>query len=104
MDTLVLNAIVEEIRPQICPSKINNIFQPDEYVLALHLWSQRQEQRLVISVDTRYQYLFLTEKKAEKQVDLFGKFLQHHIKGAEIRKIYKPVLIIFLIDDTLFKD
>ncbi len=100
----MLNAIVEEIRPQICPSKINTIFQPDDYVLALHLWNQRQEQRLLVSVDARYHYLFLAAKNGEKRVSTFGKFLQHHIKGAEIRQIHKPPLERIVTLDVVKKD
>lgn len=56
------------------------------------LWNRRQELHLAISVDTRYQYLFLTKAPPGNQVSAFGKFLQYHIKGGEIRTLSKSPL------------
>ncbi len=92
MDTFILNAITQELAARICPSKINNILQPDEFTLIFVLWTQGHEQRLAISVDSRYQYCFLTEQKPENQLLAFAKFLHHHIKGGEILGISKPPL------------
>ncbi len=105
MDTLVLNAITQELREQICPSRINTISQPDEYSVAFSLWNQRRESRLVISVDSRYQYLFLSKTPPKKTPILnFGKFLQHHIKGGDIHALSKPLLERILTFDIVKKD
>ncbi len=92
MDTFILNAITQELAAHICPSKINNILQPDEFTLIFVLWTQGHEQRLAISVDSRYQYCFLTQQKPDNQLSAFAKFLHHHIKGGEILRISKPPL------------
>ncbi len=104
MDTFVLNAICQELRQHICPSRINSICQPDEYSLVLVLWHRGKEHQLAISVDARYQYLFLTTKLPENKVLSFGKFLQHHIKGAEIHQLHKPPLERILTFDIVKKD
>lgn len=92
MDTFILNAITQELAARICPSKINNILQPDEFTLIFVLWTQGREQRLAISVDSRYQYCFLTQQKPDNQALAFAKFLLCHIKGGEILRISKPPL------------
>ncbi|GAK50664.1 fubronectin-binding A domain protein [Candidatus Moduliflexus flocculans] len=92
MDTFILNAITQELAARICPSKINNILQPDEFTLIFVLWTQGHEQRLAISVDSRYQYCFLTQQKPDSQTLAFAKFLLCHIKGGEILRISKPPL------------
>jgi len=104
MDTLTLNAISQEIQQQICPSRINHIVQPDEYSLVFSLWNRRTEYHLAISVDARFQYLFLTTNKPANQIQTFGKFLQHHIKGGEIRAISKPPLERIITFDIVKKD
>ena len=104
MDTFVLNAITQELQQQIPGAKINNIFQPDEQSIVLGLWQRGQELRLAISIDARYQYLFLTHQSAPKQTLGFGKFLQHHIKNAEIRAIRKPLLERIVTFDLVKKD
>jgi predicted ribosome quality control (RQC) complex YloA/Tae2 family protein len=104
MDTLVLNAVTQELQERICPSRINNIFQPDEFSLLFALWNQRREIRLTISLDARFQYLYLTQQEPETQVSAFGKFLLHHIKGAEIRSIAKPPLERILNFELVKKD
>ncbi len=104
MDTLVLNAISQELRQLICPSKINSIVQPGEYSLGLNLWTQGKEYRLMMSVDARYQYLFLTNHLSANKAYPFGKFLQHHIKGGELRHIRKPLLERILTFDIVKKD
>ncbi|GAK59976.1 fibronectin-binding A domain protein [Candidatus Vecturithrix granuli] len=104
MDTFVLNAITQELQQQICLAKINHISQPDEQSVILGLWQRGQELRLAISVDARYQYLFLTRQPAPNQVFNFGKFLQHHIKNAEIRAIQKPLLERIITFDLVKKD
>jgi predicted ribosome quality control (RQC) complex YloA/Tae2 family protein len=92
MDTFVLNAIAQELQYQICPSRINTIWQPDEYSLVFGLWYRRTESYLVMSVAPHHQYLFLTSQLPDNQVGAFGKFLHHHIKGGEIRALHKPML------------
>jgi len=92
MDTFILNAITQELAAHICPSKINNILQPDDFTLVFVLWTQGREQRLAISVDSRYQYCFLTQQKPDNQALAFAKFLLCHIKGGEILRISKPPL------------
>lgn len=104
MDTFILNAITQELQQQIPGAKINNIFQPEEQSVLLGLWLRGQELRLAISVDARYQYLFLTQRSAPKQTLGFGKFLQHHIKNAEIRAIRKPLLERIVTFDLVKKD
>ena len=104
MDTLVLNAIEQELQDQICFSRINNILQPEEFSLVFVLWSQRREVRLTISLDARFQFIYLTQQPPEHQVSAFGKFLLHHIKGAEIRAITKPLLERILTFDLVKKD
>ncbi len=104
MDTFVLNAITQELQQQICLAKINHIAQPDEQSVILGLWQRGQELRLAISIDARYQYLFLTRQPAPNQVFNFGKFLQHHIKNTEIRAIQKPLLERMITFDLVKKD
>ncbi|PIE33156.1 hypothetical protein CSA56_12565 [candidate division KSB3 bacterium] len=104
MDTLVLNAILQELQQQICPSRINTITQLEEYILILSLWNRQQECRLEISVDARFQYLFLTDEQPGNQAQVFGKFLQHHIKGGEIRKVSKPPFERVITFDIAKKD
>lgn len=104
MDTFVLNVIVQELQQQICPSRINNIWQADEDSLILGLWRQGKESKLVISVAPQHQYLFLTSKSPENQVFAFGKFLQHHIKGGELRTLHKPTLERILTFEVTKKD
>jgi predicted ribosome quality control (RQC) complex YloA/Tae2 family protein len=104
MDTFVLSAIAQELQRQICPSKINNIWQPDEDSLVLGLWHRGKEFRLAISVSTQHQYLFLTSKISENQVFAFGKFLQYHIKGGELRNLHKPKLERILTFEIVKKD
>ena len=104
MDTFVLNAITQELQQQICPSRINNIFQPDEYSVLFTLWNRRKELRLAISVDARYQYLFLTKVLPGNQILAFGKFLQYHIKGGEIRALSKSPLERVVIFEIVKKD
>ena len=104
MDTLILNAISQELQTRICPSRINNIFQPEEFLLVFALWSQRREIRLALSLDARFQYLYLTEQTPEHPASAFGKFLLHHIKGAEIRAIAKPPLERILTFELVKKD
>ncbi|MCP4396188.1 MAG: fibronectin/fibrinogen-binding protein [bacterium] len=104
MDTLILNAITQELQARICPSRINNIFQPEEYSPVFVLWSQRREVRLAFSLDARFQYIYLTQQLPGNQLSGFGKFLLHHIKGAEIRAITKPPLERILTFELVKKD
>jgi predicted ribosome quality control (RQC) complex YloA/Tae2 family protein len=104
MDTFVLNAVTQELQQQVCPSRINNIWQPGEDSLILGLWRQGKESRLAISVAPQHQYLFLTSKPPENQVVAFGKFLQYHIKGGELQTLYKPVLERILTFEIAKKD
>ena len=104
MDTFVLNAICQELRQQICPSKINSICQPDEYSLVFVLWRRGVEHRLAISVDARFHYLFLTNELPGNVVLSFGKFLRYHIKGAEIRQLHKPPVERIMTFDIVKKD
>ena len=104
MDTFVLNAIAQELRQQICPSKINNLWQPDENSLVLGLWHQGKESRLAISVAPQHQYLFLTSDVPENRVLAFGKFLLHHIKGGELQALHKPLLERILTFEIVKKD
>ncbi|PID58262.1 hypothetical protein CSB45_04125 [candidate division KSB3 bacterium] len=104
MDTFVLNAVCKELQAQICPSWINNIFQTDEFSLLFVLWCQQREICLAVSVDARFQYVYLTRKKPDAQVSTFGKFLLHHIKGAKIRSITKAPLERILSIDLVKKD
>ncbi|MBD3307049.1 hypothetical protein GF339_11555, partial [candidate division KSB3 bacterium] len=107
MDTFILNAICQELQPRLCPSTINAFVQPEEYSLVCVLWQQGTESRLAMSVDARYQYLFLTDKKpvtSQAQGDPFAKFLQHHIRGGRIRDIRKPPLERVLTVDIVKQD
>jgi predicted ribosome quality control (RQC) complex YloA/Tae2 family protein len=92
MDTFVLNAIAQELRQQICPSRINTIWQADDYSLILGLWYQGSESYLTMSVAPQHQYLFLTNTPPDHQMLAFGKFLQQHIKGGVLRALHKPTL------------
>ena len=105
MDTFILNAIVQELQHRICPSRINNIVQPDIYSLEFVLWNRGQEFHLAISVDTRYHYLYLTTNPSgSRQILAFGKFLHHHIKGGEIQMLDKPPLERIVTFDIVKKD
>jgi len=104
MDNFVLNAIVQELRQQVCPARINSIIQLEDYTLSLGLWQRGQETRLAISVDSRYQYLFLTGMTPRPSVLEFGKFLQYHIKGADIRAITKPACERVITFDLVKRD
>ncbi len=70
----------------------------------LGLWHRGKEFCLVISVATQYQYLFLTSRPPENQVFAFGKFLQYHIKGGELRNLHKPTLERILTFEIVKKD
>ena len=104
MDTLGLNAITQELRQHICLSKINSICQPDEYTLIFILWKRGKEFRLAMSLDARYQYLYLVNTSPQNQILTFGKFLQYHIKGGEIRELTKPALERILTFDIAKRD
>ena len=104
MDTFLLNAITRELAARIYPAKINNILQPDEFTLIFVLWTQGHEQRLAISVDSRYQYCFLTQQKPDNQALAFAKYLLCHIKGGEILRISKPPLERIMTFDIARRD
>lgn len=104
MDTFVLNAITQELQQHICPSKLNSIWQPDEFSVVLGCWTRAHDNFLVISIAPQSQYLFLTTTSPKNQVFAFGKFLQHHIKGGELRAISKPALERILTFDISKRD
>ena len=104
MDTFILNAITQELRPQICPARLNNFWQTDDHSLVIGLWRQGQELRLALSVAPQHQYLFLTSQRPENQTLAFGKFLLQHIKGGELRAIRKPLLERILTFEIVKKD
>ncbi len=65
---LSLMPLLKSYSSKICLAKIRHIAQPDEQSVILELWQRGQELRLAISIDARYQYLFLTRQPAPNQV------------------------------------
>jgi predicted ribosome quality control (RQC) complex YloA/Tae2 family protein len=104
MDTFVLNAIVQELQQPLCPSRLQHIWQPDEFSVTLEFWQRGEERRLAISVAPQHQYLFLTDAAPDKTPLAFGKFLQHHLKGGELRTLVKPPLERILTFEIVKKD
>lgn len=92
MDTFVLNALTQELRSRICSARIQGVRQPDAHTLALDLWRQGESMSLTASIAPQHQYLFLTADPPKDQGLGVGKFLQYHLRGAEVREIETPLL------------
>jgi predicted ribosome quality control (RQC) complex YloA/Tae2 family protein len=104
MDTFVLNALVQELHPQVCPARIQAVRQSDAHTLILDLWKQGTSLSLAMSVAPQHQYIFLTTDPPTNQALAIGKFLQHHLKGSEIRAIHTPVLERIVTIDIVKRD
>ncbi|MDT8420324.1 MAG: NFACT RNA binding domain-containing protein [Desulfuromonadales bacterium] len=61
MDIFWLEAVVKELEGTVTDTRINKIHQPTADTLILRLWNGRQTLRLLITLDSRYSRLHLTE-------------------------------------------
>lgn len=92
MDTFVLNALVQELHPQVCSARIQAVRQTDTHTIVLDLWKQGVSLSLAMSVSPQHQYILLTADPPKDQGFAIGKFFQHHLRGSEIRSIHTPAL------------
>jgi len=62
MDIFWLEAVVRELDGTVTDTRINKIHQPTADTLILRLWNGRETLRLLITIDSRYCRLHLTER------------------------------------------
>jgi len=63
MDIFWLTAVVDEVCGTVAGSSVNKIYQPTAETLIFKLWTGRSTVRLLVSVDSRFGRLHLTEKE-----------------------------------------
>jgi predicted ribosome quality control (RQC) complex YloA/Tae2 family protein len=85
-DGVVTKCIVAELKETILDSRIEKIFQPENDEIALNIRAKGQNLRLVLSANSSYPRIHLTESVKENPASppVFCMLLRKHLSGAKI--------------------
>ena len=88
-DSLVLNACVKQLKPEITGARINKIHQPDDHTVILRYHSAAGRGKLLISAHPDNGRLHKTEavKDNPEKAPLFAMVLRKWLEGARITEI-----------------
>ncbi len=91
MDGVFLHYLIDELSPKITNGKIRKINQVDKYSVLLSVRANNENQNLLISSNSKYNGIILTNKKyeANKNNFMFSVILKKYILNGSIKNIYQ---------------
>ncbi|HSW36706.1 MAG TPA: NFACT RNA binding domain-containing protein [Candidatus Limnocylindrales bacterium] len=93
-DSLIMQAVTEELRAQISGMSVQRIYQPGRSEIVIHFYNNGKQVGLLISVDSRNARVHLTDRRyqSQDQPSPFCMLLRKYLIGARVASFTNPPL------------
>lgn len=93
-DTLIMKAVTSELQTVLAGAPVQRVYEPERGVIIIHLYTQGRQPGLLLSIDSKYARVHLTEKRyqSKDQPSPFCMLLRKYLIGGRAVSFTNPPL------------